>query len=421
MNTPDRNNRNYKTGKLIGLLLLLCMHITQAQVVAVGNATELQLALTNAQAGQTIIIADGVYNSPSGNFTVPAGVSGTVYAPITLQGSPAAILTTNDSAHGYGLWLRGSEYWILKGFTTRYCKNGIIIDSSKYIIIDSVQAKKCGQSGIALRKWSSYCTVKNCFTDSLGLLIPGQGEGIYVGSAYSNWAANTGGAPDTCNYNQLLNNTFGSAIPAENIDIKEGTTGGLVKGNIFNGKGLSNQNGGDSWIDVKGNSWIIEDNTGADTYLDGFQTHIVYAGWGNHNIFRNNQLTVNAGGYGIRVVTANTNGTAYNNIICNNNIVSAAGLGFSNVATQQCSLEITESAGPISFATYDGHSIRIQYTTTGRGAAHLYNVQGQQLASVSLQTGWNIIPVNDIPAGIYYLKIMQAARGVISMRRIWIP
>jgi len=328
---------------LIITILVSCCVATSAQVINVSTANQLQAALNNAQPGHIITMADGVYDLNSGVFSPPIGVNGTASQYITLIGSRNAVLTTSDSAHGYGIWLKGNKYWLLKGFTARYCKNGVLIDSSQYITVDSVQTVRIGQSGIDLRRYSSYCTIKNCYVDSCGILDPATGEGVYVGSAYGNWCTNTYCNVDTCNYNQVLYNTFGSHIAAENIDIKEGTTGGVVRGNVLNGAGLMNQNGGDSWIDVKGNYWTIELNTGNNSYLDGFQTHIQQPGWGNYNTFNQNTLHVNASGYGIRITTSNANGTAPNNTVCSNNVVSGATLGLTNIGTKSCSSVVLAS------------------------------------------------------------------------------
>jgi hypothetical protein len=319
---------------LLVFVMVFCIN-AGAQVVNVSTSTQLQTALDNAQPGQIIKMADGVYNRPTGIFNI-TNKNGTASQPITLTGSRNAVLTIGDSSTGYGLHVLNSKYVILKGFTTRLCKDGVMIDNSHYITIDSVQTVKSGNSGIHLRTYSSYCTINNCYLDSLGLDTPGFGEGIYVGSAYSNWPTYTNGNPDTCNYNIITNNKFGSYVKAENIDIKEGTKYGVVRGNVFNGGGLNNDNFADSWIDVKGNYYIIEDNIGNNTLLDGFQTHIAQPGWGNYNRFSNNSMNVNASGYGVRVQTSNSNGTALNNVICNDNIVTGAGSGASNVSLQNC-------------------------------------------------------------------------------------
>gem|GEM_PF-1242966 len=324
--------------KYFFLLITTCFFSVApfAQIVNVSTATQLKNAMDAAQPGQTIVLADGVYDLSSGIFTPPIGLDGTPTQPITVKGSRKAILTTGTHITGYGFQFKGNKYWILKGFTTRNCKNGIMVDSSQYITIDSIQSVYTGQAGINLRRYSSYCTVKNCYVDSAGILDPAYGEGIYVGSAYENWCTNTYCNIDTCNYNKILYNSFGNYVLAENVDIKEGTKYGLVRSNTFNGTGLANVNGGDSWIDVKGNYWTVELNTGTGSYLDGFQTHIQQPGWGNYNIFNQNVLHVNASGYAIRIATSNANGTALNNIVCNSNTQTGASAGLTNVSTQTC-------------------------------------------------------------------------------------
>jgi hypothetical protein len=319
------------------LIAFLCGGSTaKAQVVNVNTATQLQNALNAAQPGQIIQIADGYYER-SGGFYANAGIDGTAATPITVIGRRNAILSTGIITTGYAFSLKGNKYWIIKGFTVTGSKNGCVIDSSKYITIDSICAKKVGQDGIHLRTYSSYCIVKNCYIDSTGLNDYSYGEGIYIGSAYSNWCTYTDCNPDTSNYNQILNNSFGDFVTAENIDIKEGTKYGIVRGNTFNGTGLQGMNGGDSWIDAKGNYYTIENNIGNNSILDGFQTHIAQSGWGNYNTFQNNILNVNGPGYGIRVQTSNSNGTAIGNVVCSSNTSTGAALGLTNVTTQTCS------------------------------------------------------------------------------------
>lgn len=307
-----------------------------SQNIYVSSASQLQTALNNAMPGNVIIIQDGYYERPGG-FYANAGIDGTIANPITVIGSRNVVLSTNNLSSGYAFSLKGNKYWIIKGFTVTNSKNGVVLDNCKYITVDSIQAKKLGQDGVHLRTHTSYSVVKNCYIDSTGLSDYRYGEGIYIGSAYSNWCTYTNCDPDTSNYNQILNNSFGNFITAENIDIKEGTKGGLIKGNQFNGTGLQGMNGGDSWIDVKGNNYIIEDNIGNNSILDGFQTHIQQpGGYGNYNIFRNNILNVNGPGYGIKVQTSNANGTAYNNTVCSNNTVTGSASGLTNVSVMNC-------------------------------------------------------------------------------------
>ena len=335
---------------IIFLLITSCLKIN-AQIINVSTASQLQTALNNALPGQIINIADGFYLR-SGGFYAVAGIHGTAANPITVTGSKNAILSTGTINSGYGFSLKGNNHWVVKGFTTYNCKNGVVIDSSKNVIVDDIYAYHMGQTGINLRTYTSYSIVQNCFVDTLGLIYDGIGEGIYVGTANSNWPDVTNGNPDTCNYNQILNNSFGNAVTSENIDIKEGTKYGLVRGNTLNGTGLSNTNGGDSWIDVKGNYWTIELNTGTKTTIDGFQTHVVYPGWGSYNTFRQNTIVMDGGtGHGVYIQTSGSNGTASGNIVCNNNTITGGTKGLTNVATQACG-----AALPLGLISFNANS-----------------------------------------------------------------
>jgi hypothetical protein len=110
------------------------------------------------------------------------------------------------------------------------------------------------------------------------------GEGVYVGSAVSNWGTYSDGQPDRSDHNLVQANVIANT-GAESVDIKEGTTGGAVIGNTFDGTGMT---GGDSWVDVKGNGWLIQDNTGRNSPKDGYQTHHITGDWGSHNTFTDN-------------------------------------------------------------------------------------------------------------------------------------
>jgi hypothetical protein len=334
------------------------VYSTNAQIINVSTSTQLTNALNNAVAGQTIQLADGVYTATAG-FRVPAGRHGTANNTIIITGSRNAVVTTSNINQSNCLWLQGNNYWVVKGFTVRTGKKGIMIDSSFNTKVDSVRVVSTGEEGIHLRKYSSYCTIKNCSIDSIGVVTPDFGEGIYIGSAVSNWCEYTACGMDTCNYNIILKNNFGTYVRAENIDVKEGTQYGIIQENNFNGAGLANANSGNSWMDVKGNYYRVESNTGISTFTDGIQTNIRHPGFGNFNTFNSNNFVVNASGFGFRIQTSGSNGTALNNVVCNNNIVSNATAGLSNIATQACGNPVLLNRGFVN-----GFNYKINATTT---------------------------------------------------------
>ncbi|WP_112246945.1 right-handed parallel beta-helix repeat-containing protein [Kribbella monticola] len=266
--------RLLRTAALSALLLATALPAipAQAATVNVSTAAQLKTALTNAKAGDTIKLADGTY---SGNFKTT--VSGTSSAPITLTGSAKAVLTASG---GYGLHLNGASYWQVQGITVTGGQKGIMIDSATRVTIDGVTVHGLDMEGVHFRNSSSYGTIRNSTIYDTGNDGRGMGEGVYVGSA--------GGTSDKSDHVQILDNTIGPDVGGEAVDLKEGTTGGRVAGNSFDGRGLTGANYDDSWVDVKGNNYVIENNTGKNTTNNGYETHTQQSGWGCGTVFRNN-------------------------------------------------------------------------------------------------------------------------------------
>jgi len=303
------------------------------RLVNVSSSAQLVAALKDARPGDVIKLADGTYTDASmkvGDYTgaYAANVSGTAARPISLIGSNKAVIDGGGTGRHYGLYLVDSDYWNIKGITVTNATKAVVLDHSSNVTIDSIDVHTVGQEGIHLRKNSSYNIVKNNRVWDTGLKNATYGEGIYVGSANSNWGRYSGGQPDRSDYNKLLGNHI-SHTGAESMDIKEGTTGGLIEGNTFDGTGMSGS-WADSWIDMKGNNWTVKGNTGMNAKLDGFQVHGALAGWGNNNTFVDNTAEVNAKGYGF-LLQNNVSG----NVISCKNVVKAAASGFANVACKQ--------------------------------------------------------------------------------------
>ncbi|MGN6645596.1 MAG: right-handed parallel beta-helix repeat-containing protein [Cytophaga sp.] len=403
------------------LLHALSVH---AQTITVSTATELQNALNTAVAGNTIVLTDGIY-SKSGGFIIPANINGTSSNPIILKGTPAAIITSNSLSSGYGLGLRGNNFWVLDGFTIYNSAKGIVLDSSHHNIIKNLHVNKTGDEGIHLRSYSSYNSVENCFIDSTGTYAAGYGEAIYIGSAVSNWPTYTKGNADTCNYNTVLNNSFGDHVASENIDIKEGTKGGRIAYNTFNGTGLNNQNSADSWIDVKGNYYTIECNTGSNTIADGFQTHILVSGWGDYNIFSNNILAVNTTGYGILITQTSSKGTAYNNVVCTNNTVTGTNNGLTNITTQTCTntcsipTDIKNISAEISsiqlYPNPCTEGIRIQLPEQYMDSFYIVtDALGKNILNGQIKTGNDVIRTDALPPGLYVVILNDTSLKFIK-------
>ncbi|MBB5159006.1 right-handed parallel beta-helix repeat-containing protein [Saccharopolyspora phatthalungensis] len=297
-------------------------------MIPVGSAAELRAALGAAKPGDTIRLAPGNYD---GSFVATA--KGTAEAPITLMGPLAAVLSNGS---GYGLHLDGAEHWKLTGFSVSNAKKGIVLDRSQHVVIDNVEVSQIAEEAVHFRTSSSDNLIQESRIHHIGLVKPQYGEAIYFGSAKSNWDQyGENGGPDRSDRNQALNNKLGPNVAAEHIDIKEGTEGGLVRGNTFDGQGIAGENSADSWLDAKGNGYLVEGNTGTfggdGALVDGYQTHTVVDGFGCGNQFRANNADLGgAEGYAIKVTNQRECRSAPN-VVYRDNEVRNAGKGLTNI------------------------------------------------------------------------------------------
>lgn len=261
-----------------------------AATTQVATSEELQQALDTAAPGDVIELGDGVYG---GSFV--ARSSGTPQDRIFLCGGRGAVLDGGSIKGGYVFHLDQAEYWALIGFTVRNGQKGVMADSTTGTVIQELTVTGIGDEAIHLRKNSTANVVLGNTISNTGLRKPKFGEGVYIGSAESNWCTVTDCLPDRSDRNVIAGNTI-TGTTSESIDVKEGTVHGLIIDNTFDGSALS---GADSWVDVKGTAWTITGNRGEDTPLDGFQTHEIVDGWGTRNLFVDNTAIVNGAGHAI--------------------------------------------------------------------------------------------------------------------------
>jgi hypothetical protein len=282
--------------------------------VRVHSTEELTAALANARPGAVIEMADGTYSS---GFTAHA--AGTQDQPIVLCGGRNAVIDGGKS--NYTLYLENVSHWQLVGFTVRGGQKGVMVDNGQHNLIDSLVIENVEDEGLHLRKNSSDNVVRGNTIRNTGQKQEKFGEGIYIGSAKSNWDRYTGGQPDRSDRNVIEGNTV-SATTAEAVDIKEGTTGGILRDNTFTGPSSD----AESWVNVKGNGWQIIGNTGRGSSEDGFSVHEILDGWGVDNTFDNNFAVVDGPGYGINV----TKNKERNRVTCGNK-AEGAGKGLTNI------------------------------------------------------------------------------------------
>ncbi|GAA1368194.1 right-handed parallel beta-helix repeat-containing protein [Catellatospora chokoriensis] len=280
--------------------------------VVVADAAALAAALARARPGDSISLKDGVY---AGRFAATA--PGTAAKPVHLCGGPGAVLDGGGTGHGYALHLEGADHWRLTGFTVRNAQKGVMLDRTSHAVLTGLTVEHIGDEAIHLRAGSTDNVVQHSTVRDTGLRRAKFGEGVYIGTATSNWCDVTACEPDRSDRNVIRGNRI-SAVTAEPVDVKEGTTGGIVEGNTFDGAAMTGSYA-DSWVDVKGNGWLIKGNTGRHSRGDGFQTHRVADGWGDRNVFTGNTAAVDGPGWGFHLAPV-----AGNVVACDNTVTGAA-------------------------------------------------------------------------------------------------
>jgi parallel beta-helix repeat protein len=279
--------------------------------VTVTDPASLKEALGKAAPGQLIRLAPGTYAD-----TFDLTIDGTADKPIVLCGPREAILDASATPSNTGLRLLQVEWWIVSGFTVTGGRKGVYVDGSSDNVLTNLSVHDVGEIAIQLRNAASRNTIQYCEITNTGLAVDDSAEGVYVGSDDSAWPdMNT---PDACDGTKILWNKFGPGIKTEHIDLKEGTQGGEIRGNTFNGEGLTPDGSEDSWVAVTGSKYLFAENIGDKSPKDGFVVRQAAMGWGNDNVFENNTAGgIDSPNLGINVGPGTT-GTI---VKCDNTIV----------------------------------------------------------------------------------------------------
>ena len=263
------------------------------RLVNVSTASQLSGALSSALPGDQIRLAPGTY---TGAWSTSR--DGTQSDPITLCGPRSA---TIQNASGW--FTVRADWWVFRGFRVTSGTVGIWTDNANHLVIDSLLVEHVNQEGIMLQgtAGSSYNIVRNNTIRYTGRVQSVYGEGIYVGSGQTN--------NHPSNFNQIINNRFGPSVTAEHIELKVGTSGNLVKGNVSDATGSQFISGAVGGVyTIAGANQTVEDNSIFNVDEAGLSAYWAFRV--NGAVFHRNSAAGPLMSYGFRVSDA-TNVVVY--------------------------------------------------------------------------------------------------------------
>ncbi|MCT9002592.1 right-handed parallel beta-helix repeat-containing protein [Microbacterium memoriense] len=286
------------------------------------TAEELQRALDDAEAGDVLALSRATY---LGNFTITT--SGTDTAPVTVCGLGGAVIDGGDLDRGYVLHVDGASNWVLTDFAVRGGAKGIMLDRARGNVLRNLEVTDTGHEGIHLRTESTDNLIVDTIVRNTGLVDAELGEGIYIGSAESNWCTHTACDPDSSDRNTIRRVTIESTR-AEAIDVKEGTKGGTIESSHL---GIGADTVADSVVDIKGDDWTVTANVIAAPAAAGIRVYSI-AGWGARNTLRSNEFDLAADALAVEIVGEARN--LDNRVSCTN-VTTSGSTALTNVACRE--------------------------------------------------------------------------------------
>ena len=289
-----------------------------ASTKTVATTSEVRAAFANARPGDVIKIEPGTYGP------VELSTSG-----VTVLGSAGVVFDGGGYGQWYGFYLHDVAGARLIGFTVTHGQKALLVEHVQRSVLQGLTLYNTGEEALPIRHNSTDNLIYDVTVHDSGKgsgSDPGYGEGIYVGTWSGDWASLS--TPDRSDRNVISGATIYNT-GAENVDIKEGTTGGIVERGNLSAAHMSGQNNADSAIDAQGNSWLIIANTITGGLADDLQTHddtgTALTGWGDYNTFAANALS-DTPGYGVNLAAR------LHNVVRCNNTISGVQAGLANIA-----------------------------------------------------------------------------------------
>ncbi len=133
-------------------------------------------AIASLKAGNTLILKDGIYDTPQRFYVLEGTQNGTEEYPITIKAEHDGKATLDFIKMGFGSNNRGlqlcSDWWYVKGLIVKSAGDNGIYIGGNHITVENCEVYACMDSGIQIGRantlqqeiatWPSYNTVLNC-------------------------------------------------------------------------------------------------------------------------------------------------------------------------------------------------------------------------------------------------------------------
>ncbi|CAM9939244.1 unnamed protein product [Ectocarpus sp. 6 AP-2014] len=388
------------------LLLLLLLILSPSafavtyNVSADGDGIDLYEAMDLAQAGDTVNLQNGTYDSAL--VSVRDGEFG---SPITVAGGAGAIIKGSSSSRSVFIT---HSFITLKGFSVEGKIGSNDTDQASWVnkcvyvegpganssavldgfVMEDMVVQNCGGECVRLKDSVVNAqvtgnTISNCGVhDYMFNSEDKNGEGVYIGTSSTQWT----NGEDTCNGNVVSRNLI-STSGNECVDIKEGSSGNVIEDNFCSDQ-LDAESG---CYDSRGDGNTFRYNvgsecTGAGVRLGGWEVDGHQYGV-NNSVYGNDFYAV---GVGALKVLVGEQGDICGNT-CEDGSCSLTGEALSGITTswdQACdgiatTITTTASSSPSSSSS----STTVTTTTTSTSSSSSSSASASSSSSSSGGSG----------------------------------
>jgi hypothetical protein len=255
-----------------------------AATYTVTTTDQLTARLAAARTGDVIVVRAGTYQPTQAVPNVKTLDGVLVVAPmflirnvsnVTIRAETASnkpVLKARGIGNGeYVFYAQNANNLIIQNLRIENGEKGMVIDRSNTVKVQGTDFREIGWEALHIRDGSKAALISGNTFQAIGVERNDRGEGVYIGSDKDKWhpafyVSGESFYQPACDNAVVEGNIFGPNIGGEAVDVKEGTTGAVIRNNTFNMKlsdpRLTNSSSekANSAIDVKGNSAVVTGN-----------------------------------------------------------------------------------------------------------------------------------------------------------------